>query len=89
MPYIKNEDRQKFTNILKQLPKFENKGEMEFAIFYIMQHYMSNHEFKYAELHNTVYAAAHCSDEFRRRFLDGREDVAMFNNGDITIDKIN
>jgi hypothetical protein len=44
---------------------------------------MENKEFRYTTLHDCVYAVAHCSDEFRRRFLDKREDQAIQENGDI------
>ena len=44
---------------------------------------MKDKPMKYTELHNTVYAATHCGDEFRRRYLDGREIMAMGDNGDV------
>ena len=37
----------------------------------------------YSNLHDATYACQHVSDEFRRRFLDKREDQAMQINGDI------
>jgi hypothetical protein len=83
MPYIKIEDRTKYDQVLKQLPNFETKGDLEYCIFYLMKAYMGNREYKYTELHNTVYAAVHCGDEFRRRFLDKREDEAIETNGDV------
>lgn len=85
MPYIKDEDRPKFSNILSQLPDFETKGELEYCVFYLMQKFMDNRLFKYSPLHACVYAVQHCADEFRRRFLDMREDDARITNGDIDV----
>lgn len=86
MPYINKADRSQFSKILKDLPAFKTKGELEFCIFYLMKLYMSKRPYKYTDLHDTVYAAAHCSDEFRRLYLDAREDIAMFQNGDIELE---
>ena len=84
MPYIKPEDREKFKNILNlSFPNIQTKGELEYCIFSLMRLYMITKEPKYSNLHDTVYAAQHCADEFRRRFLDIREDVARQENGDI------
>ena len=83
MPYIKESDRQLFRPILADLPHFRNKGELEYCIFFLMQRYMDDKPRRYSNLHDTVYAAQHCADEFRRRFLDRREDMAIEKNGDI------
>lgn len=83
MPYILNEDREQFDDVIDYLPIIHNKGELEYIIFSFMKLYMSNKEYRYSNLHDCVYAAQHCSDEFRRRYLDKREDEAIKNNGDI------
>ena len=83
MPYIKQEDRQLFNDVLSCLPEIKTKGELEYCIFYLMKKYMSKKEFRYSNLHDCVYAAMHCADEFRRRYLDKREDEAREANGDI------
>jgi len=83
MPYILNEDREQFDDVIENLPIIHNKGELEYIIFSIMKIYMSNKDYRYSDLHATVYAVQHCADEFRRRFLDKREDEAIKNNGDI------
>lgn len=44
---------------------------------------MEDKEKRYSTLHDCTYAAQHCADEFRRRYLDRREDAAMNKNGDI------
>ena len=83
MPYIKKEDREKFQEFLHQVPVPKTKGELEYCIFYLMQEYKDYHPEKYSDLHDCTYAAQHCADEFRRRFLDKREDEARKENGDI------
>jgi len=83
MPYIKPELRKKYDNILNQLPEIDNKGDLEYIIFYVMKHFMSSRDFRYSTLHECVYAATHCGDEFRRRYLDKRENEAREKNGDV------
>jgi len=83
MPYIDPKDRPKFRDVLNKMPIMKTKGELEYCIFVLMRQYMSELPIKYSNLHDTVYAAQHCADEFRRRFLDDREDAARASNGDI------
>lgn len=83
MPYIPPADRIPYTEVLDKLPDFETKGELEFCIYTLMTHYMKGREERYSILHDVVYAAMHCADEFRRRRLDKREDAAIEKNGDI------
>lgn len=83
MPYIKKPERLKFEEILEKIPEFKTKGELEYCIFWLMKAYMEQHEFRYSDLHDCTYSAQHCADEFRRRFLDKREDDARETNGDI------
>ena len=85
MPYIKQENRRKFDEVLNDIDVIATKGELEYCIFKLMKKYMEDKESRYSTLHDTVYAAAHCSDEFRRRFLDKREDIAMSENGDVEL----
>ena len=86
MPYINQNDRAKYarvTNQIYDLEKIETKGDLEYLIFVLMQKFMSTREKKYSSLHETVYASMHCADEYRRRYLDKREDNAREKNGDI------
>jgi len=83
MPYIKKNDRVKYLPGLSQIKMIETKGDLEFCIFFLMKKYMEDREVKYANLHDCTYAAQHCADEFRRRFLDKREDEAIESNGDV------
>ena len=85
MPYIIPQDRPPFDKVLDQLKpeNFKTKGELEYCIFKLMGIYMNGKDAKYSNYHDTVYAATHCGDEFRRRFLDAREDHAREENGDV------
>jgi len=85
MPYIIKNDREKFTDVLYDLSNIDitNKGELEYLIFSIMQQYRRTREQRYTTLHDCTYAVQHCADEFRRRYLDKREDSAREENGDI------
>ena len=83
MPYIKKEYRKFYDVIFSDFPSIDSKGELEYCIFSLMKRYMAARQYKYTDLHDTVYAAQHCADEFRRRYLDKREDEAIVENGDI------
>lgn len=83
MPYIKKSKRGEYNLIIDNLREIETKGDLEYCIFKLMKKYMSTREFRYSNLHDTVYAAQHCADEYRRRFLDKRENKARKENGDV------
>jgi hypothetical protein len=88
MPYIKKEDRERYNNLLvllDSIPELPTKGDLEYLIFTLMKKYMKTRDQRYSTLHDCVYAAMHCADEFRRRYLDKREDQARQANGDIEI----
>jgi hypothetical protein len=65
------------------MPAPATKGELEYCIFSLMVKYYAAREWNYTNLHDCCYAAQHCADEFRRRFLDKREDAARVENGDV------
>jgi hypothetical protein len=83
MPYIKPEFRVKYDDILNRLPTIETKGDLEYIIFKVMKQFMSTRESRYSTLHECTYCATHCADEFRRRYLDSRENDARIENGDV------
>lgn len=82
MPYIKLRDRKHIDDRIKEIA-FINKGELEYAVFKLMLMYMKSREYRYSDLHDCTYAIQHCADEFKRRFLDKRENEARIENGDI------
>ncbi len=83
MPYINPKDRPEYDKGLDQIPDILTKGDLEYCIFKLMRKFMATRDMRYTQLHDATYAAAHCCDEFRRRFLDKREDEAMARNGDV------
>ena len=80
MPYIKQEDRDALNDSWDGIA---TKGELEYRIASLMDAYMLNREANYTNLHDCCYAAQHMADEFRRRFLDARENHAKDVNGDV------
>jgi len=86
MPYINKAQREKYINLslqIEHLPEIETKGDLEFIVFKLMKKYMSTREARYNILHDCTYAVVHAGEEFKRRFLDKREDKARQVNGDI------
>jgi len=86
MPWIAQSERPYFNTALNQIEQITTKGQLEYCIFYLMLLYMDGKEYRYSNLHDVVYAAIHCGDEFRRLYLDVREDKAREKNGDIILD---
>lgn len=85
MPYISSELREPYDRVLGQLKEVKVKGELEYVIFKLMVLFMKGKKPNYSNIHDCVYAAQHCADEFRRRFLDKREDKARSDNGDVVL----
>ncbi len=83
MPYITKEMRGKYDAYLDSIYRIDTKGELEYCIFKLMKKYMKDKDFRYSTLHDCTYAVQHCADEFRRRFLDKRENEARETNGDV------
>lgn len=65
---------------LDRLP-IKTKGDLEFILARVCKAYMDDKEVKYTNLHDVVYACHHVGDEFRRLYLDKREDEAIKENG--------
>ena len=85
MPYIEENQRKHYDDQLKYIGSIDSKGELEYCIFYLLKLYMKDKEHRYSILHDCCYAAMHCADEFRRRYLDKRENTARLKNGDIKV----
>lgn len=88
MPYINQTQRDKYDIIMRAIKsstEIETKGDLEYLVFTLMKKFMSTRENRYSTLHEVVYAVMHCADEYRRRYLDKREDEARETNGDINV----
>lgn len=86
MPYIEKSQREMYNNFLISLQgmeQIETKGDLEYLVFILMKKFMSTREQRYSTLHDCVYATIHAGEEFKRRFLDKREDHVRQKNGDI------
>ncbi|MEK6880100.1 MAG: hypothetical protein AABY22_10850 [Nanoarchaeota archaeon] len=85
MPYISVSDRDKYAMLEGEIErtKIEEKGDLEYLVFLLMKNFMRTRESRYSTLHDCTYAVQHASDEFRRRYLDIREDSALLENGDV------
>jgi len=83
MPYILPEDRVKYDEFLDKMPIPQRKGDLEYCVFKLMELYRSCQAGRYSDLHDCTYAVQHCADEFRRLYLDKREDAAREANGDV------
>lgn len=86
MPYVNDEQRNRYFNLnlaMDLAPDIETKGDLEYLVFRLMLKYMKSREYRYGHLHDAVYGTIHSGEEFKRRYLDKRENEAMIQNGDI------
>lgn len=84
MPFIAPKDRLQYDTKLNQIQEIKTKGDLEYCIYKLMLKFMKTRDFRYTNLHDCTYAAIHAGEEFKRRFLDVRENQAIKSNGDIT-----
>lgn len=84
MPHINDSQKEKYSELLYRLHEttIHNKGELEFLVFRLMRQYMKTREMRYSDLHEVVYAVIHSAEEFKRLYLDKREDQAIAENGE-------
>jgi len=83
MPYISKDKRPKYDEVLDQFELIRCKGDLEYCVARLQKIFMSTRAWKFDTLHDAVYGVQHCADEFRRRYLDKREDEARDINGDV------
>jgi hypothetical protein len=83
MPYIKSIERPQYDDQLDNITQIYTKGQLEYCAAKLLCIYMHDKEKNYNNWHNGIYALKHVADEYRRRFLDKREDKARKKNGDI------
>jgi hypothetical protein len=78
---IETESREQFDPALDQIKIFPTKGDLEYCIFKLMRKFVATTGD--LKSHDAVDAAIHCGNEFRKRFLDKRENQAIQENGDV------
>lgn len=84
MPHISQIRRFIYRNLLEEIQKttIDNKGELEYLIYNLLKRFMSTRDKKYSTLHEAVYGGIHACEEYKRLYLDKREDKAMAENGE-------
>lgn len=84
MPHINYNQREKYEKIISALKntQIETKGDLEYIVYNVIKQYMSTRGYRYSNLHDAVYGAIHAGEEFKRLYLDKREDEAISINGE-------
>ncbi len=83
MPYIKQEDREKFGNLWAGLPKIETPGELNYLITMMCHYYIQDHGEKYQTLNDVSGALTNVNLELYRRVSSPYEDRKIQENGDV------
>jgi len=85
MPYIEPEKRKLIDPHLDQaLRKLDNEGDFNYAITYLIHHYVLYRKLNYTTLNNAVGILDCAKDEFKRQVLHFYEDPKKEANGPIT-----
>jgi len=84
MPHINQTQRSLYTNLIYELSNvtIDNKGDLEFIIYNVLKQYMKSREKRYSTYHDAVYGGIHACEEYKRLYLDKREDKAISENGE-------
>ncbi|MHA2046726.1 MAG: DUF6899 family protein [Candidatus Thorarchaeota archaeon] len=96
MPYIKDDDKEKFellnrdeeihvdwlNEMVNLGQKCKNSGELNFAISELVVGYMVEHGLKYKNMNDVVGALCGALTEFNRRIVAPYEDLKIEENGD-------
>lgn len=83
MPYIKQEDRERFQASLDQLPDIANAGELNYLFTQIARRYLQTHGLRYQCLNDVSGALANANLELYRRVAADYEDTKIEENGDV------
>ena len=89
MPYIKQEQRQKFdigpegATMGLYLDDIKGPGQLNYALTFICNEYMKQGHKSYQEINDIVGALECCKMEFYRRIAVPYEEIKMKENGDV------
>lgn len=83
MPYIKTENRDKFTELYTNIPELKSPGELNYLITIICQDYIEDKGLSYQSLNDVIGALEGCKLEFYRRRVAPYEDMKIQLNGDV------
>ncbi|KKN98891.1 hypothetical protein LCGC14_0141320 [marine sediment metagenome] len=96
MPYIKEEEREKYDHLIDKLAVIFNgldgndelSGDLNYVIFrlaYLLTHTQTGGKRKYARMAVVLSALNEAGEEFRRRIMGPYEDEAITKNGDVQL----
>jgi len=83
MPYIKDEDKTKFEDLIEIAGNIDSAGEMNYVITMLARTYIERHGLCYQTLNDVVGALEGCKFELYRRVLAPYEDLKIKENGDV------
>jgi hypothetical protein len=83
MPYIKQEDRSKFKEVLKKLPYFENPGEVNYFITKILLKYENQFPTSYKVYNEIIGVLECCKHEFYSKNIRPYEEYKCEVNGEV------
>ena len=87
MPYIRQEDRQRFDRIIDSIPAPESAGELNYVFTRIIHDYVGN-RWNYAGMNDVLGALEGAKLEFYRRVVAPYEDQKIQQNGDVGVGKV-
>lgn len=83
MPYIKDEDKTKFEDLIKIAENIDSAGEMNYVITMLARTYIERKGLCHQTLNDVVGALEGCKFELYRRVLAPYEDLKIKENGDV------
>ena len=83
MPYIRNEDRKQFEELLYKLPLINNPGTLNFALTVLCRQYILENGDTYQTYNDIMGALEGCKMELYRAKIASYEDKKKEQNGDV------
>jgi hypothetical protein len=83
MPYIKQEDREKFVSAEVGMSRIENAGELNYFITRTCLNYLKTKGMRYQAFNDIVGVLTCVVNEFYRRLIGYYEDIKIVENGDV------
>lgn len=82
MPYIKQEDRPKFDEVIPMLDTIDCAGDLNYVVSTLCRRYLERKGFRYANMNELVGALECTKLELYRRVAAPYEDKKIEENGD-------
>jgi hypothetical protein len=86
MPYIVDEDREKFENLQEIADKISCAGDLNYVVTVLCQKYLVNNGIRYQYMNDVIGALEGCKLELYRRIVGRYEDEKILDNGDVMED---